>query len=59
MGHCLLADFFDSNWHPIWSSAAVPVWDPAGVHPPSAAANITDSAACPALVDTGLINTPA
>jgi hypothetical protein len=50
--------FFASNWHPIASSAAVLVWDPAGVYPPTAAANIRGSAASPALLDTELINTP-
>jgi hypothetical protein len=50
--------FFASNWHPIASSAAVLVWDPGGAHPPNAAANIRDSAACPLLAITGSINIP-
>jgi len=58
MGEPLLAAFFASSWHPIASSTGVLVWDPAGVHPPNAAANITGSAVCPALLDTDLINTP-
>jgi hypothetical protein len=59
MGKRLLADFFRFELASDASSAAVLGWDPAGVHPPNAAAaNITGSAACPALLDTDLINTP-